>query len=202
MPTTPADVSGMLKKAIRSDNPVLCFEHRWLYWQEGLVPDKFDAEDYDAPKKISSGSDITLVGTSWMNVEILQAMEFLEKFHGVKCSHFDLRSTNCMENLSSIIKSINETRYCLIADNDWLSGGISAELSTRLYGACYSSLRAPIARVGFESMPCPTARHMENHFYPNSLDIIRCCEKLLKLPKAPIEIEKLYSHENRFKGPF
>ena len=202
MPTTPYDVKGMLKAAIRSEGPVICFEHRWLYWQVGEVPNEDYIVDYSSPAQLQSGDDVTFIGSSWMNVEIKMAIETLTKKHGLSCSHFDIRSSRAIENLDIILDDIKKTKYCIIADNDWLNSGISGELSHRLYQNAFSYLNKPIQRIGFKQMPCPTARHLEDYFYSNALDIIRCAEEMLDLKYCDASEMDFFSHEKKFKGPF
>ena len=68
-PTTPADAKGMLTAAIREDSPVIVFEHRWLYWQKGVVPEEQYIENLETVKVIRSGKDLTIIAMSWMTVE-------------------------------------------------------------------------------------------------------------------------------------
>ena len=202
MPTTPFDAKGMLKTAIRKNTPVLCFEHRWLYWQEGNVPDNDYVVDYSLPVQVTAGEDITFVGSSWMNVEIKLAIETLSKMHGLSCSHFDIRSSNALQNLDNIKIDLEKTKHCVIADNDWLNSGLSGEISCRLYENAFSDLKKPIQRIGFKQTPCPTARHFEDDFYSNAVDIVRLVEKMLDLVPCDVSGIDLFSHEKKFKGPF
>ena len=202
MPTTPYDVKGMLKSAIRSDNPVICFEHRWLYWQIGEVPNDDYVIDYSLPALLRTGQDVTFIGSSWMNVEIKLAIETLEKKHGLSCSHFDIRSVKAIENIEIVLRDIHKTKHCIIADNDWLHSGISSELSHRLYQGAFTYLKKPVQRIGFKQTPCPTARHLEDNFYSNALDIVRCTENMLDLTHCDTSEMDFFSHEKKFKGPF
>ena len=202
MPTTPNDAKGMIKNAIKSDSPVISFEHRWLYWQEEeLIKDHKDI-NYDIPSKFNSGKEVTIISTSWMNVEASMASKILKKNHDISLDLFDLRSSECLNNLSIVIESVKKTGRCIIADNDWLTSGLSGEIAFRIQENCITSLKSPIKRVGFKNMPCPTARNLENHFYPNAFDIVRMVEKMLGLDSSPLNDFDLYSHERKFKGPF
>jgi pyruvate dehydrogenase E1 component beta subunit len=200
MPTTPYDAKGMLTAAIRDNNPVLVFEHRWLYWQTGVVPE----QPYEVPigpaEIIRRGSDITIIATSWMNVEAAQAAEILSR-RGVRVEIVDQRTLAPLDD-SLAVRSVKKTGRCIVADPDWVTYGASAELAARVYEKCLGSLKAPIARVGFAHTPCPTGRTLENEFYGNAGTIVRAAEKLLKLKPADLSKENFYSHENRFKGPF
>ncbi len=201
MPTTPYDVKGMLISAMRDNNPVIVLEHRWLYWQTGEVPEESYEVQLGCPKKIRDGEDITVVATSWMNVEALKAAEVLEAKRGITVEIIDPRTISSFDN-TEIIASVEKTKNCIVADNDWLHCGFSAELATTVYEKCLNSLKKPITRIGFSNVPCPTSRHLENEFYPNAENIIRAIEKTLEIEETDLSDESFYSHENRFKGPF
>lgn len=209
LPTTAYDAKGLLISAIRDNNPVIIFEHRWLYWQKGEVPE----EEYTIPigdgNILRKGCDVTIVATSWMNVEANFAADILEK-HGISVEIIDPRTISPFgndnnskgNNESLIIDSVKKTGLCLVADNDWLNCGFSSEVATRVSDKCFDYLEKPLSRIGFANTPCPTARHLENEFYPNAKNIIKKVEKLLDLSPIDISNESFYSYENKFKGPF
>lgn len=200
LPTTPYDAKGLLISAIREGNPVVFIEHRWLYWAEGEVPE----EPYTIPigqgNLLRPGRDITIVATSWMNVESLKAAEILEK-HGVDVEVVDPRTIAPFDD-SLVVDSVKKTGRCVVVDNDWVDCGFSAEVAARVSEKCFGSLKSPVTRLGFAHTPCPTTRVLENEFYPNAEDIVRAIEAKLGLPPSDLSGEDFYSHENRFKGPF
>ncbi len=200
MPSTPRDAKCMLVAAIRDDNPVIFIEHRWLYDVVGEVPEKNDDVGLEGARVIHPGSDVTVVGTSWMNVEAVKAAEILKK-HGVSVEVVDARSIAPFDS-NTVIESVRKTRHCVVADNDWIHCGFSAEVAATVYETCMKELNAPIRRIGFAPTPCPCTRPLENEFYSNSTDIIRAVEDLLKLPRTDLSREDFYSYENKFKGPF
>jgi len=200
MPTTPRDAKGLLTAAIRDNNPVICIEHRWLYWQEADVPEESFTIPIGESNILRQGKDITIVGISWMNVEALKAAEVLAK-RGVSVEIVDPRTISPF-NEELAVKSVNKTGRCIVADNDWLHCGFSAEIAARISDKCFGKLKSPVQRIGFAPTPCPTARHLENEFYPNAIKIIRLVEKMLDLGPTDLSGEEFYSHENRFKGPF
>lgn len=200
MPTTPYDVKGLMAGAIRDNNPVLVLEHRWLYWQTGEIDNDTYTIEFGVPVIIKPGADFTIVATSWMNVEAIQAAKILSR-RGVNVEVIDARSISPF-NEELIIDSVNKTGYCLVADNDWLNCGFSAEISTRVYDKCWKSLKAPIQRIGFAPVPCPTTRPLESAFYPNAETIVRGIEKMLGLSSTDLSQENFFSHEKRFMGPF
>jgi pyruvate dehydrogenase E1 component beta subunit len=200
LPTTPKDAKGLLISAIRDDNPVIFVEHRWLYWQEGEVPEEPFTIPLEEGDVLCEGEDVTVVSVSWMNVEALKAAEILRR-RGVSIEIVDPR-TIAPFNDEIVVKSINKTGRCIVADNDWLHCGFSAEVAARVSEKCFGNLRSPVQRIGFAPTPCPTVRHLENEFYPNAVKIIRVVEKMLGLSATDLSKEEFYSHEKRFKGPF
>ena len=200
LPTTPYDVKGMLISAIRDNNPVVVIEHRWLYWQKGEVPKEPYTLDIGKARVIKEGTDITLIATSWLNVEALKAAEILEK-HGVSVEIVDVRSLAPLDTYT-IVSSVSKTGRCIIADNDWVLYGAGAEIAATVYKYTFGVLQSPIQRIGFAHTPCPTARHLENEFYPNAVNIIHAIESEFGLDPIDLSGEEFYSHENRFKGPF
>lgn len=201
MPTTPADAKGLLISAIRDNNPVLCIEHRWLYWQEDEVPVDAYCIPIGEPNVLREGTDLTIVATSWMNIEAKKAADILSCKHRVEIELIDPRTiSECNDEV--IMKSVKKTKHCIVADNDWTYCGYSAEMASRIHYKCFTDLKIPVERIGFLHCPCPTVRYMENAFYPNAINIIRTVEKMLNLPKLDLSDEDFYSHERRFKGPF
>ena len=96
-----------------------------------------------------------------------------------------------------MIESVQKTGQCIVADNDWVHCGFSAEVATRIYESCMSTLKSPIERIGFAPTHCPCARPLENVFYPNAINIIRAVEKKLDLPETDLSKEDFYSYENK-----
>lgn len=203
MPTTPADAKGLLLAAIWDDNPVIVLEHRWLYDATGEVslnPDQAIIPLGQA-RILRKGEDLTVVATSWMNVEALQAAEILERVQGVSIEIIDPRTISPLDH-EIIINSVEKTKHLIVADLDWLPCGFSAEVTARVQEVLFGRLQSPITRLGFAFSPCPTTRPLENQFYPNALSIIREVEKKLNLPLTDLSREEFYSYEKKFKGPF
>jgi len=201
MPTTPVDAKGLLISAIRDDNPVIFIEHRWLYYATDEVPEGDYSVPIGQPNVLLAGSDITIAASSWMNIEALRVAEIMKKRHDVSVEVVDVRSVAPLED-DIIVDSVNKTGHCIIADNDWLHCGLSAEIAARIAEKCFGNLKSPVVRIGFAHTPCPTARHLEDEFYPNAENIVRAIEKKLGLSEMDLSTEDFYSHTNRFKGPF
>ncbi len=199
MPTTPSDTKGLLKAAIRDNNPVVFLEHRMLYDVMGEVDENPDPLPMGQGKILHEGKDVTIVATSYMNVEALKAAEILER-RGVSVEVIDPRTISPLDE-GIIINSVKKTGHLIIADYDWINCGFSAEVATRVYDQCYKILKSAVKRIGFAPTPCPCTRPLENEFYPNAVTIIRAIEEKLFQP-TDLSNEQFYSYENKFKGPF
>jgi pyruvate dehydrogenase E1 component beta subunit len=103
---------------------------------------------------------------------------------------------------ATILESVEKTGHCIVADNDWVHSGFSAEVAAVVSEKCFGKLKTPVTRIGFAHAPCPTVRCLENKFYPNAVDILREVERKLGLSPTDVSKEDFYSHERRFKGPF
>jgi len=200
MPATPADAKGMLKSAIRSDDPVLIIEHRWLYDAEGNVGGADAITPLEGAGILREGTDLTIAATSWMNVEAMHAARILAKV-GISCEVIDVRSVAPLDD-ETVAASVAKTGYCIVADTDWVPFGLGAELAARLHTKCFGTLKAPVKRIGFEFTHCPCARPLENLFYPGAGHIVRAVEEMLKIAPVDLSGEDFYSYERKFRGPF
>lgn len=200
MPTTPQDAYGLFCSSVEDNNPIIFIEHRWLYWQEGEVVEA-NIVPLGRGQILRTGKDITIVATSWMNVEALKAAEILKRKQGIEVEIVDPRTISPLDE-NIIVNSVQKTGRCIVADNDWNFCGFSAEVAALVSTECFGNLKSPVGRIGFTPTPCPTARHLENGFYPNAATLIFCIERMLGLSSTDLEGEEFYSHENRFKGPF
>ena len=201
IPTTPRDAKGLLASAIRDDNPVIFIEHRWLYFAEEEVPEGDFTIPLGKGKILREGKDLTIVGTSWMNIEALEAASMLKKYHGIDVEIVDPRTIAPLDE-DIILSSVRKTGHCIVADNDWSYAGFGAELAAMVSEKAFGELKTPVTRIGWQHTPCPTVRKLENTFYPNAKTIVRAVEEKLGLEKADLTGEDLFSHERKFKGPF
>ena len=199
MPSSTQDAYSLLRSSIADDNPVICIEHRWLYDVTGPV-DKSVRVPLGKAGILREGKDVTLVSTSWMAVEAIQAADILAR-QGIKAEVIDVRSIYPLDT-ETIINSVRKTGNCVIADYDWVFCGFSAELAAQISHSCFGTLKSPVERIGFEHVPCPTTRPLENLFYPSAEHIVRATEKMLHLKATDLSGDKFYTYENKFKGPF
>ena len=178
MPSSPREVKGLLKSAIRDDSPVIVFEHKTLYNKKGGVPEK----EYLIPIGISEvkreGEDVTIVTTSSMVDESLELAAQLEK-EGISIEVIDLRSLVPMDE-KTIINSVRKTGRLVLADEGVTRGGISAEIATMVMEEAFDYLNAPIERVGNENSPIPFSPVLEKYVMPNRKKIESAVRKVLK----------------------
>lgn len=201
MPSSPRDAKGMLAAAIRDEDPVVVIEHRWLYDAMGEVPEEPYVTPLQGAQVLRTGADLTFLATSWMNVEALQAAEILERHHGVQAEVIDARAITDFD-ADTVCASVERTGRLLIADNDWLYCGFSAEAATQVYDRLHGRLKGPVMRVGLSPTHCPCTRPLEDRFYQNAVQMVRASEASLGLPAADLSAERFYSYEHKFRGPF
>ncbi len=200
LPTTPRDAKGLLTSAIRDNNPVVCIEHRWLYWAVEEVPEDPFTIPIGEARILRPGRDVTIVATSWMNVEALHAATILSRA-GVEVEIVDPRTIAPFDE-TLVAQSVRKTGHCIVADNDWVDCGFSAEVAARVSEKCFGELKSPVTRIGFAHTPCPTVRCLENEFYPNAATLVRGVEAKLHLKPMDLSKDDFLSHERRFRGPF
>jgi pyruvate dehydrogenase E1 component beta subunit len=168
-PTSPEDAKGMLKAAIRTDNPVMFLESMSLYNLRGEVPD----EDYTTPLGQAavrrSGSDLTIVAVSRQAVLAGVAAQKLEE-EDVDAEVIDLRSIRPID-WRTIAGSVKRTSRCLVVEEGWPTYGVGAEISAGVQERCFDYLDAPVTRLGGAEVPMPYNRELERASIPSAEDI-------------------------------
>ncbi|MDF1516616.1 MAG: alpha-ketoacid dehydrogenase subunit beta [Lutibacter sp.] len=185
-PTFPHDIKGMLISAIRDDNPIIFMFHKTLQglgWMDqidaslGEVPENAYTVTLNKAKVVRKGKDITIVGTQMMTVEALKAAEELAK-KGIEAEVIDLRSIKPIDK-ETILQSVSKTHHLLVVDEDYLSYGITAEISAIVASEGFDDLNAPIGRLAIPDVPIPYSRVMEKFVIPDSKSIIDSVLKLI-----------------------
>jgi pyruvate/2-oxoglutarate/acetoin dehydrogenase E1 component/TPP-dependent pyruvate/acetoin dehydrogenase alpha subunit len=184
MPATPADCKGLLLGAIAEDNPVIFIEHRWVHYGRGLVPETMEALPLDGPRRLRAGDAVTVVATSYMTLEALQAAETLSR-HGCQVDLIDLRVVAPL-NLDLVFASVERTGRLLSVDTGFVGLGLGAEIAAQVSERCFASLKAPPRRLGLPSHPTPSARSLAGAFYPRSPQIAEAAARLCGLPETTI----------------
>ena len=160
-PATPADAKGLLKAAIRDDDPVLVVENLPIYKQKGEVPtDPEHVEPIGRAKVVREGSDVSLIGHSLATVRALTVAARLAERHGVSAEVVDLRSLRPLD-VETVAESVTRTNRAVCVEEGWPSYGVTAELAARIQRACFDDLDAPVERVGMAEVPLPYAKGLE-----------------------------------------
>jgi pyruvate/2-oxoglutarate/acetoin dehydrogenase E1 component len=177
MPSTAYDAKGLLIAAMEDPNPVLYIDDRWLYGETGAVP----AEPYTVPIGEAAvrrrGSDITLIGISWMAAESLRAAAILEP-EGIDAEVIDLRSLKPWDR-DLVVESVVKTGRAVVADSGWRTAGAAAEIAAEVGEYAFDELRAPIARVTLPDVPAPASRVEEQAYYPGAEQIADAARRVL-----------------------
>lgn len=176
-PSTPYDVKGLLKAAIRDDNPVIFIEHKLLYNTTGPVPEG----EYLLPIGVADvkrpGKDVTIVATSRM---VLLALEAAEKLagEGIDAEVIDPRTLKPLDS-ATIVKSVEKTGRLVVVNEGCLTGGFTAEVAARIQREAFDWLDAPIVQVAGEDVPLPYAGILELEAIPSVDDIVKGAKEAL-----------------------
>jgi pyruvate/2-oxoglutarate/acetoin dehydrogenase E1 component len=177
VPSTPYDAKGLLKTAIRGENPVFFCEHKLLYPVEGSVPE----DEYLIPFGVADvkreGSDVTVVATSYMVHKALKAAESLEK-DGVSVEVVDPRTLTPLDR-ETISNSVKKTGKIVIVSEDCKTAGVSAEIAATIAEKALDYLDAPIKRVTAPDTPIPFSPPLEQFIIPNEQSIIRAVKEVV-----------------------
>jgi pyruvate dehydrogenase E1 component beta subunit len=169
-PAFPADAKGLMKAAIRDDNPVLFMESETLYSVKGDVPDGLDAMEIGKANVVREGKDCTIVTYSRMTHVSLEAAELLEK-EGISCEVVDLRSLRPLDE-ATVVRSVRKTHRCVVVHEGWPYGGVGAEVSDRVQRLAFDWLDAPILRVTTLDVPMPYNAKLEQEVMPQKERIV------------------------------
>jgi len=176
-PGTPADAKGLLKAAIRCDDPVLFIEHATLYQTRGEVPEG----EYTLPIGKSTiqrpGADITIVTYSKMLEVSLKAADELAK-EGIEAEIVDLRSLRPLD-MEPVLESFKKTNRAVIVEEGWKSFGVGSEVASRIYEEAFDYVDAPIKRVAQDEVPLPYNRNLEQEAIPQVKDVISAVKEVL-----------------------
>jgi pyruvate/2-oxoglutarate/acetoin dehydrogenase E1 component len=171
-PATAADAKGLLKSAIRDENPVIFIEHESLYGVRGEVPD--DEEhlvNFGQARIVCEGSDITVVAVSRMALTAERAAATLAAEHGVHAEVIDPRTLRPLD-LDTILTSVAKTNHCVIVEEGWPHGGVGANLSALISEQAFDDLDAPVQRVTGADVPMPYSKPLEDFAYPHEPQIV------------------------------
>lgn len=176
-PGTPADAKGLLKAAIRDDDPVLYIEHAAMYQMKGEVPEG----DYTVPIGVSKvqreGRDVTIVSYCRGLQLSMQAAEQLAG-EGISVEVVDLRSLRPLD-MGPVLDSFKKTNRAVVVEEGWKSFGVGSEVTSRLYEQAFDYADAPIKRVAQKEVPLPYNRTLEQSALPQVADVVAAVKEVL-----------------------
>jgi len=176
-PGTPQDAKGLLKSAIRGEDPVMFIEHATLYQARGEVAEGEVLEPIGVSKVQRPGRDVTIVTYSKMLQTSLQAAERLAQ-DGIEAEVIDLRTLRPLD-MDPVIESFKKTNRAVIAEEGWRSYGIGAEVAARIYEAALDYVDAPVQRVAQKEVPLPYNRELEQMALPHVDDVVKAVREVL-----------------------
>ncbi len=176
IPATPADAKGLLKTAIREDDPVIFLEHESLYGMKGEVPEGEYMIPLGRANVMREGKDVTIVSYSKCVYDALRAAEALEN-EGVDAEVVDLRTLNPLD-INTVVESVRKTGKAIVVYEGWRTGGAGAEIAAQIYEAAFDSLDAPVERVATLDTPMPYNKKLEHAALPSADQIVRAAERL------------------------
>lgn len=177
VPSNPYDAKGLLKSAIRDDDPVIFMESEQMYGDKGEVPE----EEYLIPIGVADvkreGTSVTIVSFGKIIKEAYKAAEELEK-EDISCEIIDLRTIRPLD-IDTIVKSVKKTNRLVILEESWPFGNISTEISYQVQEKAFDYLDAPIARINTADAPAPYSPELFKEWLPDSEDVIKAVKKVL-----------------------
>ena len=177
VPSEPADVKGLIKSAIRDDDPVIFFQHKKLFAQKGPVPEGEYLIPLGKGDIKRKGQDLTIITYSRMTYLSLEAAEQLAK-EGIEAEVVDLRTLKPFD-FDLIAESVKKTYNVLIVHEACLTGGFGGEIAARIGEELFDYLDAPVARIGAKDVPMPFSPVMESFVMPQVKDIVQGAKKVL-----------------------
>jgi pyruvate dehydrogenase E1 component beta subunit len=177
VPASPADAKGLLKSAIRGEDPVLFFEHKMLYANQGPVPEDADfAVPFGQAAVLREGSDVTLIGIGIMVPKALEAADLLAQA-GISAEVIDPRTLVPLDK-ETLIRSAAKTSRVVIAHEAHRRSGPGAEIAAMLAGEAIEYLDGPIVRVAARNVPLPYSPVLEEYVLPDVQDLVQAAQSL------------------------
>lgn len=170
IPSNPADAKGLLKAALRDDNPVIYFENKMLYPQKGPVPEGEYVDEIGKAKVVREGKDVTIVSYSIKMQQALEAADILEK-EGINAEVIDLMTISPIDK-TTILNSVKKTNRFAVLHEAVKQGGVGAELSSIVAEEAMDYLDAPIVRIGAPFTPIPFSPTLENEYRTKTDDVV------------------------------
>jgi pyruvate dehydrogenase E1 component beta subunit len=171
VPSTPADAKGLLKAAIRDDNPVVFIEHETLYGQRGEVPDDGGPMRFGEAAIRREGQDVTVVGISRMAITAQKAADTLASEHEIEAEVIDPRTLRPLD-LDTILESVKKTNRAVMVEEGWPHGGVGANLAALIQEQAFDWLDAPVQRVTGADVHMPYSKPLEQAAFPHEEHVV------------------------------
>ncbi len=172
VPSTPEDAKGLLKAAIRDDNPVIFIEHESLYGKRGEVPENGEPMRFGEAAIRREGDDVTIVGISRMAHTALDAAGTLAEEHEIEAEVIDPRTLRPLD-LDTILESVRKTNRAVIVEEGWPHGGVGANMAALIQEQAFDHLDAPVERVTGADVPMPYSKPLEQAAFPHSEHVVQ-----------------------------
>lgn len=177
VPSNPYDAKGLLKSAIRDDDPVIFMESEQMYGDKGEVPEG----EYTIPLGVAEvkreGTDVTIVSFGKIIKEAYKAAEELEK-EGISCEIIDLRTIRPLDK-ATILKSVKKTNRLIVLEEAWPFGNISTEITYIVQSEAFDYLDAPVIKINTADTPAPYSSELFKEWLPNSDEVVKAVKKVL-----------------------
>ncbi len=173
-PSTPADGKGLLKAAIRDDNPVIFMEHETLYGARGEVPDTNGNDhlvNFGEAAVLREGGDVTIVAILRMVDVAQKAAKTLSNEHGAEAEVIDPRTLRPLD-LDTLLESVRKTNRCVVVEEGWPHGGVGANIAALIQEQAFDYLDAPVQRVTGADVPMPYAKRLEQAAIPHAEHVV------------------------------
>jgi len=177
LPSTPYDAKGLLKTAIRDDNPVVLFEDKVMYDLKGWVPEEEYLLQLGRADVKRDGDDVTIVATSSMVHEALSAADHLKE-SGISAEVVDPRTLVPLDK-ESLVNSVVKTGRVIIIDEGYRAYGVTAELASVIVEGAFDYLRAPVVRIGAADVPVPFSQPLELATIPTAEQVADAARRLM-----------------------
>ena len=177
VPSNPYDAKGLLKAAIRDDDPIIFMESEQMYGDKGEVPEG----EYILPIGVADikrpGNDVTIVSFGKIIKEVYKAADMLDK-EGISCEVIDLRTVRPLD-INTVLESVKKTNRLVILEEAWPFGNVSTEITYQVQEKAFDFLDAPIVKINTADTPAPYSPVLLEEWLPNSSDVVKAVKKVL-----------------------
>ena len=185
VPSVPSDAKGLLKSALRDDNPVIFLEHKTLLNKKGDVPEGEHLVPLGVADVKRSGTDVTIACYGVMVSRSLEAAETLASWYGTEAEVLDLRTLAPLDR-EAIVASVRKTGHLVVAHESVRHAGFGGEVVATVAELAYDALQGPVIRVAVPEVPIPFSPPLENTIIPRADDVVAAVQKVLHLNKEPL----------------